>query len=292
MKQKPFSLLSVLLCAGAAFTYSGCGNASQGNAAPAEQRDTVAKTDTYIHIKGRFVENDTVFLFQEYDKEQGRWVRAAHMYLAKDSTAREYAPDYWTARFGGDYCKSQLAEWTDYVASKEGLRPAKVDLMGLPADWIPLHYMEGRPYAFASCGIDVPFRRKLTDSLLIEKNMEFDFYPMARSEKVSTDTYCFGLQPVKVPATGYTEVYVHVIDRDTGVAVWEYRGKEARYDLMLPLESLPRFDLIVCDSWIHELDELPAFDNVDAKALLQAAKSGKQIDLYNLGREYAMLVVE
>ena len=54
---------------------------------------------------------------------------------------------------------------------------------------------------------------------------------------------------------------------------------------MVPVESARYFRLMVCDSWFHEISESIDFDKVDAKALLESAKAGKEVNLYHLNND-------
>ena len=89
----------------------------------------------------------------------------------------------------------------------------KVDCFGLPSDWIPLHYYQGVPYVFSSCMVDVPQQRRLTDSLLIHRDMEIFFFPLAGSERVSPTVCHFKLavdsSVADSPVSGFTDVYIH-----------------------------------------------------------------------------------
>ena len=189
----------------------------------------------------------------------------------------EYADkEYWTQLFDKDNCfEADLEKWTaEYNAGQTVWVLNKSDLLHLPADWIPLHYRNGKPYVLATDKADNPPQARLAEGVVgYKQESGFRFVP-AVCYKMSFTDYRLG------------NLFLHFIDRHCRVAVWE-TARDRSYDLMIPVESACYFDVV---------DEAEARtfrpDAVDIKAMLEALKAGKQIDLYNLDREYAVPVVE
>ena len=205
------TLTVYLLGIGALCATESC-RTGQQRTAIAEQRDTVYDSESSLVVKGAFTENDTLFFLKEYDKLPEGMLRAAHVYCAKDTNAYEYTAEAWVEHFSDEACRR---EWNMLQQYRDGGAMAleKVDCFGLPSDWIPLHYYQGVPYVFSSCMVDVPQQRRLTDSLLIHRDMEIFFFPLAGSERVSPTVCHFKLavdsSVADSPVSGFTDVYIH-----------------------------------------------------------------------------------
>lgn len=232
-----------------------------------EKRDTLIQNDHTLLIAGQFVENDTLFFVQEYDCEAGKMSRNTYIFLEPDRQSEYFQPDYWINRFEGnheDYLQ-QIKEHRNYHLKNNGTPYQKVNTFGLPADWIPLHYFDGKPYAYIPPETDTPAPRRLTDSLLIQKDFEIYTFPLRKSRKLSPTLYHFRLEE--------TDLFIHILDEQTQTAVWEYRqGTKNWYHLMIPVASVRYFDLMHSIAPNHkyfETHQAPVFDSVNIKALLQ-----------------------
>ena len=232
-----------------------------------EKRDTLIQNDHTLLIAGHFVENDTLFFVQEYDREDGEMSRNTYIFLEPDRQSEYFQPDYWINRFEGnheDYLQ-QIKEHRNYHLKNNGTPYQKVNTFGLPADWIPLHYFDGKPYAYIPPEADSPAPRRLTDSLLIQKDFEIYTFPLRESRKLSPTLYHFRLEE--------TDLFIHILDEQTQTAVWEYRqGTKNWYHLMIPVASVRYFDLMHSIAPNHkyfETHQAPVFDSVNIKALLQ-----------------------
>ncbi len=81
-----------------------------------EKRDTLMQNDHTLLIAGHFVENDTLFFVQEYDREDGEMSRNTYIFLEPDRQSEYFQPDYWINRFEGnheDYLQ-QIKEHRNY----------------------------------------------------------------------------------------------------------------------------------------------------------------------------------
>ena len=250
-----------------------------------ELRDTVFNEEKYLLVRGKFVENDTLFFLQDYVRnwpgmKKGEIRRGTTIYLEKDSNSYYYEPEYWLTRFGIERRLDEMGVWKMYHNKKGGKPLQKVDLLGLLADWIPLHHREGKPYVFVPCEIDYPHQTRLTDSLIMEKWLEFQFIPMRGSEKRAGNCYHFDTKDGM-----YNDLYIYPIDGRTKAAIWERVSSEgSKYSLMIPIESARYFDLIVCSAPLEKFvyGGLWQPDEIDLRALLDSVQAGKKVDLYNL----------
>lgn len=187
--------------------------------------------------------------------------------MEPDRQSEYFQPDYWINRFEGnheDYLQ-QIDEHRNYHLKNNDTPYQKVNTFGLPVDWIPLHYFDGKPYAYIPPETDTPAPRRLTDSLLIQKDFEIYTFPLRESRKLSPTLYHFRLEE--------TDLFIHILDEQTQTAVWEYRqGKKNWYHLMIPVASVRYFDLMHSIAPNHkyfETHQAPVFDSVNIKALLQ-----------------------
>ena len=268
MRQRLFlTLLSVLFCGGTAFSLFGCGNAAKRSLAFKGYCDTVLNDSLRLIVRGHFVENDTVFFLKEYLKDREGMPCNALIYLDANPDSRYRTTDYWVNRFD---ISDDLERWSR-TWKEQHVPVGKFDLQGLPAEWIPLHYRNGKPYVLATDRADNPPQARLAEGVVgYKQESGFRFVP-AVCYKMSFTDYRLG------------NLFLHFIDRHCRVAVWETVERGFFYDLMIPVESACYFDVV---------DEAEARtfrpDAVDIKALLEALKAGKRIDLYNLDREYAV----
>ena len=292
MRQKPFSLLSVLLCAGAAFMLLGCGNAAKRSMAFGGYFDTVLNDSVRLIICGRFVENDTVFFLKEYLKDiEGTPLNTA-IYIEPDKQSDYYKPEHWLWRFEREGShREKIGHWLQKRQTQHKPPLQKVDLFGLPTDWIALHVKDGKPYVFEPCETDYPWASRLSDSLLQTKPLDYDLVSWRGSERLSASLYRFRLGDSFEFGAGFFmkyqggDLFIHQIDSVTKASVWEYRKPdgEGMCQLLIPIESVKHFDMVVCYCPLQKFfDEYVDYgDNIDFKALLQAADSGK-VDMLNL----------
>ena len=158
---------------------------------------------------------------QEYDREDGEMSRNTYIFLEPDRQSEYFQPDYWINRFEGnheDYLQ-QIKEHRNYHLKNNDTPYQKVNTFGLPADWIPLHYFDRKPYAYIPPETDTPAPRRLTDSLLIQKDFEIYTFPLRESRKLSPTLYHFRLEE--------TDLFIHILDEQTQTAVWNI-GKERK----------------------------------------------------------------
>ena len=285
------ALAVCLLGIGALCSMGSCCT-SQKHSGEAEQRDTLYSKGSYWIVGGRFVENDTLFFLQEWAEEEGKLVRNATIYLEPDSDSYYYTPEYWLLYFNEKNYASQFETWNMYREREHGDALRTVDLFGLPADWIPLHHLDGKPFVLASCEYDYPPQTHLTDSVVAQRGLEMAFLPLRSSEQLSPDCYHFRVgrriyfQPEEDPIT---DLYVHRIDARTGAAIWEYRkAEESILHLMVPAASARLFDLVACRDplWRFMRKSLWQPDEVDLKAVLEAMNAGGKIDIYHLDNSF------
>lgn len=286
MKKLFLTMSAMCLC----FEFINAQNINQCNIHIAkENRDTITNTESYLLIKGEFIENDTLFLAQEFFKEDlenngsSKTFLNTCVYLEPNKDSKYYTRNYWISFFDENHYKDDFEVWSRWRMEKKLPSLQKVDRLGLPTDWVPLHFYKGVPCVYAPCVVDVPFQCRMNDSIIVYRNMEPDFASLSKSEKLSDKTYHLTLGNWSY-STDSVEVYIHILDEKTRTAVWEYRYPDkTTYSLLTPVESIPQFDLIVCRALYQEYsaNERELFDKVDAKSLLEEVKSGKRTTLFN-----------
>ena len=251
-----------------------------------EWRDTVRNTKYDFLIKGEFIENDTLFFTQEflkdYPTEDGRPLRNTAIFLEPSKNSHYYTQEYWIEHLNEESCAKDWIYWQEWRMEKGLPALCKVEIFGLPKDWIPLHFYKGRPCAYVPCEIDYPLQRQLTDSLIASRWYDTFFTPLKSSKKQSASLYHFEIEDYRTLKTA--DLYIHIIDKKTKTAVWEYRYPDKEeYILMIPIESVSSFDLIVCSAPYQKYfgNQQELFDKVDVKALLEEAKGGKRTTLFN-----------
>lgn len=248
---------------------------AQSNTFLRDYKDTVLQNKYSTTIAGRFIENDTTFFLKEYDKEHEKLNLNTIIYVEPDKNSiyyKEIAQPIFLYSGHGQY---DLDAWRKYRQEKQKPSLSKTDLSGLPTDWIPLHSYQKHYYIFKPCEVDVPLRRCLTDSTLAYYSMEFYFNAIQKLEKKSKSLYYIELESQKENSPSPTQIYIHIIDNQKIVAIWEYRKEnKSKYELMIPIESAKYFNMIVCQSPIHKFfnEKLLKFDEIDFKTLLKQKK--------------------
>lgn len=248
---------------------------AQSSTTPKEFKDTVFEDKFNIIIMGRFIENDTTFFLKEFDKEDGKQYLNASIYIEPDKNSIYYKRIAQRI-FDPKKDQYQLDGWKRYRQEKQMPLLQKVDLLDLPTDWVPLHLYQNHYYVFDPCEVDMPFRRCLTDSTLAYYSMEFYFNAIQKLEKKSKSLYYLELEERSENSeTDITQIYIHIIDIEKKVAVWEYREKDkSKYELMIPIESAKDFEMIICDCPRHKFfnESVFDFDEIDFQTLLKQQK--------------------
>ena len=232
-------------------------------------------------VRGRFVENDTVFFLKEYLKSWEGMPCNTSIFLDTDSGSRYRTTEYWMNRFDEKDVKASLEDRMHYW-KEHGIPVGKFDLQDLPTDWIPLHHRGGKPYVYVPCQVDDPVQKRLTDSVVIGRGMECFFAPIRAFEKLSPTHY-------RLTMNGgyYREIDIRIVDERTQTAVWNVTWKEDAMSyscLMIPVESHRYFDLIVCEAGLqvfpYKFLWMP--DEIDTGALADAVSRGEKVDFYDL----------
>ncbi|MEY8727795.1 hypothetical protein AALN28_19305 [Bacteroides xylanisolvens] len=271
MKTIQLALLGIIISAGAILD-SPKKKSVQNNTFFREYKDTVLQNKYSTIIMGRFIENDTTVILKEYDKKNGKQCLNTIIYIEPNKNSiyyKEIAQPIFLHSGHGQY---DLDAWRKYRLEKQKTPLSNIDLSGLPTDWIPLHSYKNHYYVFKPCEIDVPFRRCLTDSTLAYYSMEFYFNAIQKLEKKSNSLYHIELESQDESSLSPTQIYIHIIDRQKKVAIWEYRKENnSEYELMIPIESAKYFDMLVCHTFMDKFFyvKLLKFDEIDFKTLLK-----------------------
>lgn len=274
MKTLLLTLLSTTIIAGTILGYPQK-KSVENNTSFKEYKDTVLQNKYSTIIMGRFIENDTTFFLKEYDKENGELSLNTIIYVEPDKNSIYYENIAQPLYFQTRDAQYDLDMWKQYRQEKQKPPLSKVDLLDLPTDWIPLHSYQNHYYVFTPCEVDIPYRRCLTDSTLAYYSMEFYFNAIQKLDKKSKSLYYIELENREESTYSPTQIYIHIIDNQKKVAIWESREEnKSKYELMIPVESAKYFDMIVCSCPRHKFFEesLFKFDKIDFKALLKQKK--------------------
>lgn len=278
MKTTLLILLSAIISSGTLIGYPQKKITENKNCSK-EFKDTVLQNQHSTIVMGRFVENDTTIFLKEYDKENGKLHLNTVIYVEPDKKSIHYkniARPIFTPNYHSEQGQYDLDQWRKYRQEKQMPPLSKVDLLDLSTDWIPLHSYQNHYYVFSPCEVDIPFRRCLTDSTLAYYCMEFYFNAIQKLEKKSKSLYYIELEGREEDSqTTPTQIYIHIIDSQKKVAVWESRKEnKSKYELMIPIESAKDFDMIVCYCPIHKFfyEQLFQFDKINFKTLLKQKK--------------------
>ncbi len=242
---------------------------------PKEFKDTVLNDNYNIIVMGHFIENDTTFFLKEFDKEDGKEYLNANIFIEPDKNSISYKKISQPI-FDPENDMNQLDGWNSYRLEQQMPPLHKIDLLDLPTDWIPLHLYQNQYYIFDPCEVDMPFRRFLTDSTYAYYGMEYYFSGIQKLEKKSESLYHIELEnKIQDSPTEPSQIYIHIIDVQKKVAIWEYREKDkSKYELMIPIESAKDFDMIICDCPRHKFfnESVFKFDEIDFETLFKQQK--------------------
>ena len=240
-------------------------------------------------VVGKFVERDTLFYVQDFDTTGGHLLRRTAIYRISERKPEYLRTEFWTADFFEGYLLDPVELARDQ--QKRGHLPPfrKVDVLGLPGHWLPLYHIDGRPCVFKHCVPTASGERLLTDSLVYNKlRPHMSYWPLRGSEHPSDDIYHFTMADEH-----YSDLYIYILDRDTGAAIWKYSGlDDERYNLMIPASSAARFEMLFSKNGEEPYFGscwLSVFDKIDLKALWNWAKAGKPVDIHNLKPLYGQL---
>lgn len=145
---------------------------------------------------------------------------------------------------------------------------------GLPEKWVPLYLYKGRYYVYAPSEWGGLCRRMLNDSTLIFWFMDGPMPYFLRSViKTGENRYTVLSRDYIIGQEGFLRpevLNIYIIDPKNKIAVWEYKSRKEKnwqYELVVPRENIPRFDMIVNYCNTDKQMEFD-FDRIDFKALL------------------------
>ncbi|MEO8171857.1 MAG: hypothetical protein ABI581_02195 [Sediminibacterium sp.] len=157
---------------------------------------------------------------------------------------------------------------------KRKIQLNKINTLGLPTEWVPLYQYKNKYYVYMPSEQGELRRRIINDSLLIFWFMDGPMpYILQSITKSDNETWLVKSKDQFVRMEGFIRpeiLNIHIIDPVYKIAVWEYKSendKEYRYELCIPKESIPHFDIIVNDS--NEKAMEFEFENPDFKKLLK-----------------------
>ncbi len=164
-----------------------------------------------------------------------------------------------------DYDSADIISSYQCLVNEHHLKPAKVDLLDLPREWLPLYAYKKKYYIYKPCEWGLVNRQIINDSLLISWTVGgLSTEILSSIKKISTNSYTVGTKTFYDGKIVETEIHIHVIDTAKTIALWEYLYKDGtnpRYQLFIPKDSAKNYELIVnyCSNKVDEL----VFDSVN-----------------------------
>jgi hypothetical protein len=215
---------------------------------------------------------DTIFIKRELTEKVYHAI-----YIEKDSANKRFQ---WLTDFTFDeFDSSALKGNREHMREKLPDRFGRVDLHGLPNDWLPLYLYKNDYYLYAPSDWGNAGKRIVTDSSLIYWYMDGPYaMPFQSSKKVSDRKYVFTFNNPWDDDNHLNQLIITIIDPVTKMSVWEFSDEKRlhRYRIYVPKSSAHHFDLIV--NYCNNMKQLEYdFEEVDYEAFLKPFK-GKTND--------------
>jgi hypothetical protein len=136
----------------------------------------------------------------------------------------------------------------------------------LPKKWIPLYQYNDEYYLYSPCQWVIA-KYNITDTALIYYGWMDGIYGFRYDTIIQKSDDWFAIQEIK-GFNDNTEINIYIIDREKGIAVFEYNDNSYEPQLFVSAETARQFPVIVyiCDS-LHPEYEFPEpdFDELIAK---------------------------
>ncbi|MDR3227020.1 MAG: hypothetical protein LBT56_05055 [Prevotellaceae bacterium] len=136
----------------------------------------------------------------------------------------------------------------------------------LPKKWIPLYQYNNEYYLYAPCQWIIS-KYNITDTVILYYGWMEGIYGLRYDTIIQKSNDWFTIQEVKRFHYN-TEINIYIIDREKGIAVFEYNDKLYEPFLVVSAETARQFPIIVymCDSLEPEYEfSKPNFDELTAK---------------------------
>lgn len=122
----------------------------------------------------------------------------------------------------------------------------KVDLQGLPEQWLPVFLYQNQFFLYAPCDWGNARRRIISDSAVINWYMDgpMPFPILGFHQPSATESQLRLINPFNPPQQPRT-LTITELDAETGLSVWSYDDQASEFQLYVPLQSAAAFELIV-----------------------------------------------
>ena len=226
---------------------------------------------------------DTVFLFKEqrvYTYTGNTHVVRTAVYIAPDTSLNYYRKAICDFGLGKDFyiyskdgrdgrkyiinLNNRFYKYNEESELKEvslKLKKKKIP-QNLPKIWIPLYPYNNEYYLYRPCEFVVQ-KYNITDTLLIDYSGMDGIYGFPYDTIVQKSKNHYIIQKIK----GFhsTKINIHIIDRERGIAVFEFDNYKPR--LYVDVEKVKYFSVIVHDC--NEKEDDYKFPDIDLRELIK-----------------------
>ncbi len=228
---------------------------------PEEQ---VVLSDTVPASKEEF-KNETLFIYRKITED---CYHAIYIDKTKQFEGYKWLTDF---RFD-EYDSEAYNGYCSYLKEKNPAAFSKLNLKGIPKNWLRLYPYKGKHYLYAPSDWGNAGRKMINDSAFVYWYMDGPSpQPLKRVSQIGKR--CFSIElasPEENPVN--QKVNIYLLDEATQLYLFEFADEAInfRYQFYTPKESAKNFDLIVnyCNSQKQlEFD----FEKVDYQAAFQKA---------------------
>jgi hypothetical protein len=198
--------------------------------------DTVIKKD--INVQELKVINDTTFLLREIDSN------LYHAIFIENNKSSQYYDWISDFKLMNSYTRYRLPS----SASENNTNSksfTKFPVNDLPNKWCPLYFYNDKYYLYSPCDYMNNVTFSINDSTFIYYSSEGPEGSIIKSlDRPDSNTYKFEVISLYLPRKN---IIIHFIDRDRGIAIFEYpdEPKEYRYHFHVDAEKVKDFPIIV-----------------------------------------------
>lgn len=211
--------------------------------------------------------SDTIFIVKEIQKDG---IYHA-IYIEPDRSSKYYD------RINN--FKLDLNAYQESLKQLTGNKPAKLAKHKtpiIPKKWLELHAYKNKYYVYSPSDYGSNSRLKITDTTLIWQGMELGANVINSVQTIDQNTVEFSITKFALSQISgkfikvKSKLFIHIIDRQNQIAVFEFITKSApvRYELRVSADKVRNFPLIVNYCEDQKQMEL-SFDSVDFKKMLQ-----------------------
>ncbi|MFE3846932.1 hypothetical protein ACFX5D_02995 [Flavobacterium sp. LB3P45] len=155
----------------------------------------------------------------------------------------------------------------DFSSFPKKSKTNKNKILNLPTKWIPIYLYNNNYYLYRPCNLGTSSRISFSNNKIAFDGFEiYSFEIDSKIKKIENSYYKF---TYKNPLKEITNVEIHIIDKQKGIAVFKFisNTNQISYDLMLDSEKIKAFSIIV-NNCEYERTEEVVFDKLNFEELL------------------------